>query len=106
VKRVFWVFSTLGMFLLLQIWDIPLLSGFFLGWCACEAWGWERDDLLAFYRKLLPTVKLRLEKLDALQKLFEEGWHLSPPTPTRVRNTRQEIADKMKLLRARTSGKH
>jgi hypothetical protein len=106
LSRSTWFVSRVVLFCLLEGLNWHTLSWMLLGWTACEASRWEHERLLAWYRQFLPTARLRLEKLDALQELAAQGYTLQPSTPVNVRNTRQEIAEKMKLLRMPTHGKN
>lgn len=104
VQRGTWLLSRWAVYLLLQALGLPALAWASLGWTACEAVRWDHEQLLTFYRKLLPVARARLEKLDVLEQLFVEGWSLAPPRSPVVRNTREEVAQKLKLLRMMTDG--
>lgn len=105
VQASIWLISRVGVYLLLQAAGAPALAWLSLGWTACEAARFHRDELLAAYRKLLPAARMRLEKLDTLQKLFDEGWTLSPPPQRTMRNLRAEITQQLKLAKAKTDGR-
>jgi hypothetical protein len=107
VQRVSWVVSRTALYLLLAALD-PRLALIFLGWAACEAHRWEREQLLTWYRQFLPVARERLRKLDVLQALVDEGWTLVPPTKkniVRTTNLARELGQKYQLAKAKTDGR-